>query len=147
MNYPDSVRFLYALGNEVKTARLGLERIAQLFQQNANPLQPQLGGLDLVAQRVQEADGIGIIHQDFVGADLDRVAGLKSCGRRPRLPRPASTLQLSRGRYTLDISSHLTGPESCTEGTEMTQRSAGLLQVQRPGQQWLFHIPNMTWYR
>jgi dihydrofolate synthase/folylpolyglutamate synthase len=27
MNYPDSVQFLYSLGNEVKTAKLGLDRI------------------------------------------------------------------------------------------------------------------------
>jgi len=27
MTYPDSVQFLYALGNEMKTAKLGLERI------------------------------------------------------------------------------------------------------------------------
>ena len=27
MNYPDSVQFLYALGNEIKTAKFGLERI------------------------------------------------------------------------------------------------------------------------
>nr|MCU0246016.1 bifunctional folylpolyglutamate synthase/dihydrofolate synthase [Bryobacter sp.] len=31
MNYPDSVRFLYALGNEVKTMKLGLERIQALL--------------------------------------------------------------------------------------------------------------------
>jgi dihydrofolate synthase / folylpolyglutamate synthase len=31
MNYPDSVRFLYALGNEIKTAKLGLERIGTLL--------------------------------------------------------------------------------------------------------------------
>lgn len=31
MNYPDSVRFLYALGNEIKTAKFGLERISQLM--------------------------------------------------------------------------------------------------------------------
>ena len=29
VNYPDSVQFLYALGNEIKTAKLGLERIAR----------------------------------------------------------------------------------------------------------------------
>ena len=29
MTYPDSVQFLYALGNEIKTAKLGLERIAR----------------------------------------------------------------------------------------------------------------------
>ena len=31
MTYPDSVRFLYALGNEIKTAKLGLERIGILL--------------------------------------------------------------------------------------------------------------------
>ncbi|MGD0776196.1 MAG: folylpolyglutamate synthase/dihydrofolate synthase family protein [Candidatus Solibacter sp.] len=31
MNYPDSVQFLYALGNEIKTAKLGLARIARVL--------------------------------------------------------------------------------------------------------------------
>lgn len=39
MNYPDSVRFLYALGNEVKTAKLGLERIRVLLEALGNPQQ------------------------------------------------------------------------------------------------------------
>jgi dihydrofolate synthase/folylpolyglutamate synthase len=39
MNYPDSVRFLYALGNEVKTAKLGLERIRVLLHALGNPQQ------------------------------------------------------------------------------------------------------------
>ena len=37
MNYPDSVRFLYSLGNEVKTAKYGLERIAALLRALGNP--------------------------------------------------------------------------------------------------------------
>jgi dihydrofolate synthase/folylpolyglutamate synthase len=37
MNYPDSVRFLYALGNEVKTAKLGLERIGALLDALGRP--------------------------------------------------------------------------------------------------------------
>ncbi|MCU1237416.1 MAG: FolC bifunctional protein [Candidatus Solibacter sp.] len=37
MNYPDSVRFLYALGNEIKTAKLGLERITRLLEALDNP--------------------------------------------------------------------------------------------------------------
>ena len=37
MNYPDSVRFLYSLGNEVKTAKLGLERISVLLDALGNP--------------------------------------------------------------------------------------------------------------
>jgi dihydrofolate synthase/folylpolyglutamate synthase len=39
MNYPDSVSFLYSLGNEVKTAKLGLERIAVLLDALGNPQQ------------------------------------------------------------------------------------------------------------
>ena len=41
----------------------GALRIVERLEQHVNPLQPQLGGLDFVAQRVEEADGIGIIHQ------------------------------------------------------------------------------------
>lgn len=37
MNYPESVRFLYALGNEIKTAKLGLGRIATLLELLGNP--------------------------------------------------------------------------------------------------------------
>jgi dihydrofolate synthase / folylpolyglutamate synthase len=39
MNYPDSVRFLYSLGNEVKTAKYGLERIRTLLEALGNPQQ------------------------------------------------------------------------------------------------------------
>jgi dihydrofolate synthase/folylpolyglutamate synthase len=37
MTYPDSVRFLYSLGNEVKTAKYGLERITVLLAALGNP--------------------------------------------------------------------------------------------------------------
>jgi dihydrofolate synthase / folylpolyglutamate synthase len=37
MNYPDSVEFLYALGNEIKTAKLGLERIATVLEALGRP--------------------------------------------------------------------------------------------------------------
>ncbi len=37
MTYPDSVRFLYALGNEIKTARLGLERISTVLDALGHP--------------------------------------------------------------------------------------------------------------
>src|SRR5690349_15283155 len=37
MNYPDSVQFLYALGNEIKTAKLGLDRIARVLGALGNP--------------------------------------------------------------------------------------------------------------
>jgi dihydrofolate synthase/folylpolyglutamate synthase len=37
MTYPDSVRFLYALGNEIKTAKLGLDRIRAVLSALDNP--------------------------------------------------------------------------------------------------------------
>ena len=37
MTYPDSVQFLYALGNEMKTAKLGLERIRAVLAALDNP--------------------------------------------------------------------------------------------------------------
>ncbi len=37
MNYPDSVQFLYALGNEIKTAKLGLERIGAVLEALGRP--------------------------------------------------------------------------------------------------------------
>lgn len=37
MNYPESVRFLYALGNEIKTAKFGLERIRTLLDALGHP--------------------------------------------------------------------------------------------------------------
>ncbi|MDW8354444.1 MAG: folylpolyglutamate synthase/dihydrofolate synthase family protein [Bryobacterales bacterium] len=37
MTYPESVRFLYALGNEVPAAKLGLERIGLLLERLENP--------------------------------------------------------------------------------------------------------------
>lgn len=37
MNYPDSVEFLYALGNEIKTAKLGLDRIAAVLDTLGRP--------------------------------------------------------------------------------------------------------------
>ena len=37
MNYPDSVHFLYALGNEIKTTKLGLERTFAVLAALGNP--------------------------------------------------------------------------------------------------------------
>src|SRR5580693_947768 len=37
LTYPDSVRFLYALGNEIKTAKLGLERIRAVLAALGDP--------------------------------------------------------------------------------------------------------------
>jgi len=39
ITYPDSVRFLYSLGNEIRTARMGLQRISRLLEALGNPQQ------------------------------------------------------------------------------------------------------------
>ena len=42
MSYPDSVRYLYSLGNELKAgAKLGLERMQALLNGLGNPEQAQ----------------------------------------------------------------------------------------------------------
>src|ERR1700693_955891 len=37
MNYPDSVQFLYALGNEIETAKLGLHRVRAVLEALGRP--------------------------------------------------------------------------------------------------------------
>ena len=37
MNYTQAVRFLYSLGNEIQTAKFGLERITHLLEALGNP--------------------------------------------------------------------------------------------------------------
>src|SRR6266404_950651 len=37
MNYTESVRFLYSLGNEIQTAKFGLDRITQLLKALGDP--------------------------------------------------------------------------------------------------------------
>ena len=37
-------------------------RAAQGFEHGADALQAQFGGLDLVAERIEELDGIGVVH-------------------------------------------------------------------------------------
>lgn len=37
MNYPESVDYLYALGNEIRTAKLGLERMTRMAEAMRNP--------------------------------------------------------------------------------------------------------------
>ena len=37
MNYPDSVHFLYSLGNEIKTAKFGLDRMELVLEALGRP--------------------------------------------------------------------------------------------------------------
>jgi dihydrofolate synthase/folylpolyglutamate synthase len=87
VNYPDSVQFLYALGNEMKTARLGLERIERVLEALGHPEQ---------AYRVVHVAGTN--GKGSTCAMID--AGLRAAGIRtglftsPHLVEPVERIQI-----------------------------------------------------
>ncbi len=87
MTYPDSVQFLYSLGNEVKTVKLGLERIARLLDGLNNPER----SLEIV--HVAGTNGKG-----STSAMIE--SGLRAAGRRtglftsPHLVEPTERLRI-----------------------------------------------------
>jgi dihydrofolate synthase/folylpolyglutamate synthase len=88
MTYPDSVHFLYALGNEIKTAKLGLDRIATVLDALGRP-QDQLRIL-----HVAGTNGKG-----STCAMIE--SGLRAAGRRtglftsPHLAEPTERIQIN----------------------------------------------------
>ena len=87
MNYPDSVQFLYALGNEIKTAKLGLERIAQV-----------LDALDRPQDRLRFVHVAGTNGKGSTCAMI--ASALRTAGRRtglftsPHLAQPTERIQI-----------------------------------------------------
>jgi len=87
MNYPDSVQFLYALGNEIKTAKLGLDRIATVLDALGRP-----------------QDRLRIVHVAGTNGKGSTCAmiesGLRASGRRtglftsPHLAEPTERIQI-----------------------------------------------------
>ncbi len=87
MNYPDSVQFLYALGNEIKTAKLGLDRIRATLTALGNP-----------------QDGLRFIHVAGTNGKGSTCAmiesGLRAAGQRtglftsPHLAEPTERIQI-----------------------------------------------------
>ena len=71
MNYPDSVQFLYALGNEIKTAKFGLERIRAVLEALGNP-----------QRRLRHVHVAGTNGKGSVCAMIE--AGLRAAGRAHR---------------------------------------------------------------
>jgi dihydrofolate synthase / folylpolyglutamate synthase len=88
LNYPDSVQFLYALGNEIKTAKLGLERIARLLDALGRP-----------------QDGLRFVHVAGTNGKGSTCAmiesGLRAAGQRtglftsPHLAEPTERIRIS----------------------------------------------------
>jgi len=87
MTYPDSVRFLYALGNEMKSAKLGLDRIRAVLAALGNPH---------TAYRVVHVAGTN--GKGSTCAMID--AGLQAAGQRtglftsPHLVEPTERIQI-----------------------------------------------------
>lgn len=87
MTYPDSVKFLYALGNETKTVKLGLEAMRELMTELGNP-----------------QDGLRIIHvagTNGKGSTCAMIeAGLRAAGLHtglytsPHLMEPTERIQI-----------------------------------------------------
>src|SRR6516162_4884177 len=87
MNYPDSVQFLYALGNEIKTAKLGLDRIERVLEELGRP-----------------QDRLRIVHVAGTNGKGSTCAmiesGLRAAGRRtglftsPHLAEPTERIQI-----------------------------------------------------
>jgi dihydrofolate synthase/folylpolyglutamate synthase len=87
VNYPDSVHFLYALGNEIKTAKLGLERIAAV-----------LDALDRPQDRLRFVHVAGTNGKGSTCAMI--ASALRTAGRRtglftsPHLAEPTERIQI-----------------------------------------------------
>ncbi len=88
MNYPDSVQFLYSLGNEIKTAKLGLERISRVLEALGQP-----------------QDGLRFVHVAGTNGKGSTCAmiesGLRAAGQRtglftsPHLSQPTERIRIS----------------------------------------------------
>ena len=87
MNYPDSVHFLYALGNEIKTAKFGLERIRTVLDALGRP-----------QDRLHFVHVAGTNGKGSVCAMLE--SGLRAAGRRtglftsPHLAEPTERIRI-----------------------------------------------------
>ncbi len=95
MNYAESVRFLYSLGNEIQTAKFGLERITRLLEALGNP--HRMGRFVHVA---------GTNGKGSTSAMIE--AGLRSAGVRtglytsPHLVEPTERIQMAGQAITPD---------------------------------------------
>jgi dihydrofolate synthase/folylpolyglutamate synthase len=113
MTYPDSVRFLYALGNEIKTAKLGLDRIRAVLAALGNPQQ---------AFRIVHVAGT-----NGKGSTCAMIeAGLRASGRRtglftsPHLIEPTERIQIDGDPVT---------PREFQRAFEVVHRSAEALDL------------------
>ena len=98
VNYPDSVHFLYALGNEIKTAKLGLDRISRVLDELGRP-----------QDRLRFIHVAGTNGKGSVCAMIE--SGLRAAGRRtglftsPHLAEPTERIRIdgcpiSAARFT-----------------------------------------------
>lgn len=88
MNYPDTVQFLYALGNEVRSARLGLQRISALLAALGGPQR------DLAFVHVAGTNGKGSTCAMIAGG-LEAAGRLTGLFTSPHLVEPTERIRLN----------------------------------------------------
>jgi dihydrofolate synthase/folylpolyglutamate synthase len=119
VNYPDSVDFLYALGNEIKTAKLGLERIRAVLAELGNP-----------QERVRIVHVAGTNGKGSTCAMIE--AGLRAHGLRtglftsPHLSRPTERIRVD-GAPVTDV--EFAAAFDCVHGVVEEMLAAGRVDL------------------
>ncbi len=113
MNYADSVHFLYSLGNEIQTAKFGLERITRLLEALGNP--HRIGRFVHVAGTNGKGSTCAMIEAGM------RVAGLRTgLYTSPHLVEPTERIRIAGREITPDQFA-----QAFTEIHETAQRMLG----------------------
>jgi dihydrofolate synthase/folylpolyglutamate synthase len=113
MTYPDSVRFLYSLGNEIRTAKLGLERIRAVLAALGNPER---------AYRVVHVAGTN--GKGSTCAMID--AGLRAAGVRSGL---YTSPHLSEPTERIQVDGRAVTPEQFRRAFEVVHQAADKLDL------------------
>lgn len=108
MNYPDSVQFLYSLGNEIKTAKFGLDRILAVLEALGRP-----------QDRLRMVHVAGTNGKGSTSAMIE--SALRAGGRRTGL---FTSPHLSQPTERIRIDGHDAGTEQFTEAFNRVHRAA-----------------------
>jgi dihydrofolate synthase/folylpolyglutamate synthase len=108
MNYPDSVEFLYALGNEIKTAKFGLDRTRAVLEALGRP-----------QDRVRLVHVAGTNGKGSTCAMIE--SGLRAAGRRTGL---FTSPHLSQPTERVRIDGQPAGTEQFTDAFNRVHRAA-----------------------
>ena len=120
VNYPDSVQFLYSLGNEIKTAKLGLERIGAVLDALGDPQRR----LPLRPRRRHQRQGLHLRHDRIRPArrrPAHRTLHLAAPGRAHRAHPDRRARRFPRAQFAAAFDTRARGvPSSCSRRAPST---------------------------